>query len=159
MGPFKEVKLKKSKGQLYDYFPAILIKIGLFRPPGPILGSLFLPMMILTLMQVLVCLSSGSQNEKLMNCSVLLLACLSFQQLFRQQIPLLPEKTLGDELVYSFFIMTIFTAIDAFLEGNEGDGALSYLLRTILLVAASLYPVVAYGKVITYYMMYRRQFA
>ena len=77
--PFKEVKHKISKGQLYDYYPAMLIKIGLFRPPGPILGSLFLPMLILTLMQVLVYFSSGSQNEKLMNCSVLLLACLSSQ--------------------------------------------------------------------------------
>ena len=116
-------------------------------------------MLILTLMQVLVYLSSGSQNEKLMNCSVLLLACLSFQQLFRQQIPLLTEKTLGDELVYSFLIMTIFTTIDAFFEGNEGDGAFLYLLRTILLAAASLYPFVAYGKVIVYYIMYKRQFA
>jgi hypothetical protein len=55
--------------------------------------------------------------------------------------------------------MTIFTAIDAFFEGNEGDGAFLYLLRTILLAAASLYPVVAYGKVIVYYIMYKRQYA
>lgn len=55
--------------------------------------------------------------------------------------------------------MTIFTAINAYLEGNEGDGAFSYLLRMILLVAASLYPGISYAMVFRYYIKYRLQYA
>lgn len=76
-----EMEKKKNKqGEIvYNYYPAVIFELGLFRRPEPIIGTLFLPIFILTLMQVLVFFSSGEQNEKLANCATILLAILSYQ--------------------------------------------------------------------------------
>jgi len=115
----REMKKGKDGMILYTYYPAINFNIGLFRRPEPIIGTLFLPILILTLLQCLVFFSSGSQNDKLANCATILLAILSYQQVFRLSIPVIPETTLGDEHVYSSLIVTVITAIDSFLEGNN----------------------------------------
>lgn len=46
----KEYKKDNRKRIIYEYYPALIYHICLFRRPGPIIGTLFLPMFILTLM-------------------------------------------------------------------------------------------------------------
>jgi hypothetical protein len=57
-------------------------------------------------------------------------------------IPVIPETTLGDEHVYASLIVTVFTAIDAFFEGNESEG----ILRLVLFACISVYPLYVYKK-------------
>jgi len=150
-----EEKKEKDKATYKTNQSAIRFKIGLFRRPEPIIGTLFLPIMILTMMQSLVFFSNGSQNEKMANCATILLAILSYQQVFRLSIPVVPETTLGDEHIYSSLIVTVITAIDAFLEGNN-DVNPSGIGRLLIFAGLFLYPLYVYKKTIQLYSIYKR---
>jgi len=133
------MKKDKHNNIIIEYYPIILINIGLFRRPEPLIGSLFLPMLILTVMQGIVFFSEGTQNEKLANIATILLAILSYQQVFRASIPVIPDTTLGDKYVYSSLVITVFAAFDAYFNGNKSVNFEENLVRLCLFGTCTLY--------------------
>ena len=87
---------------------------------------------------------------------LILLAIISFQQVFRATIPVYPETSLGDGIIYASLLMTVFTAVDSFLDMGNSDSSFVYILRLALLGAASLYPLKVYIETANYYRMYRQ---
>jgi len=73
-------------------------------------------------------------------------------------IPVIPETTLGDEHVYASLLVTVFTAIDAFLEGNSIDDDSENFLRLVIFAGLSLYPALVYKKTALLYLKYRKDF-
>lgn len=122
--------------------------------PEPILGTLFIPMVIMTIMQILVFFAQGSQIMKMACVLLIFLAMISFLQVFRATIPVYPETSLGDKIIYASLLMTVFTAIDSFLDMGNSDSTFVLILRIVLLVAASLFPLKVYIETVMYYLMY-----
>jgi hypothetical protein len=118
----KEEK-KQDNRLVYDYYPALIYKIGLYRMPEPILGTLFLPMIIMTLMQIFVFFAKGAQIMKLACVLLIYLAIISFLQVFRASIPVYPVTSLGDKIIYASLLMTIFTAVDSFLDMGNSESS------------------------------------
>lgn len=69
---------KKGENNKIKFSSAVEYQIGLFRKPEPMIGTLFVPMFILTFLQGLVFFSEGAQVDKLAIVATILLAILSY---------------------------------------------------------------------------------
>ncbi len=98
--------------------------------------TLFLPMLLISLFISGVYWIDAERIDKLSVIAGLLLATYSFQQVFRQQIPVIPDTTLGDKHIYSTIIFVLLGMADGLFDiKDQHDHRLPWF------ILAAIFPV------------------
>lgn len=119
---------KESKGKIneggYNYYPRQVSKFGVYRVPGAILFSGFLPLTSLAFLTFAIYgqpADIDNYSDRIANYSVALLAYIAYMPTFRQSIPPTPYLTLGDYVLYLNMLGVLLAILQSFIISRELD--------------------------------------
>lgn len=110
-----EAKDQKDPLKAITYYPSVEYSISIYKKPGTIVISIYLPMFILAWVLLTTFSGANDLNGRTANIGVIILAYIAFIPTIRSFVPPVPYLTLNDFALWLNLFACLTTLLESFL--------------------------------------------